>query len=600
MDGWLFGLTIESILCLLFSIVLYFYFVRKDTHISVTIGSITVWFLTFVLIVFIPYDIYFYNLCNENNLICNTTMIINKTDNESVINNTQEIDVDYIKNGINILNILYAINYWLIFILSWLIIPIIKSYDSSGYFITSEKLKFAIKENIVFFIILIVVSIIGYIAICIIFEYINPFFLKNISIGLTLSWGLIQVFFFLGYSLVKLPKNLLSHYNYLNEKSFIEWEIQDLREYMKEIFVTELAKISLELKKTLKEFDKNDEDFPLKKYREYFNNVIDKFNEYKPKYLDICESGFNDDEIQYAKDINELALLHQNVKLKIIDYQRGIYLMKKKYKKWLLILSILSLKKNEFKDEIALNTEIEKGIKYVELSKTEQIYYIYIKPIYKISFAVISILLEIITLYGEISSSISEDSFSIMGALITLTNNIVLVHFITLLQIIFLFYLCFYTIFKMKVSFLCQMYGNRQTDSNSVLFVCNMMARIGFPICINFCQITGLTDLIINQNYGTGTMKSNSEGLEQAEHLYKELIQFFPLILILLSLLNLFNIFSKIGSCMGFSSFQIKNEDTESNITEGKNIFDRIYQKYGLEISNIDKNYLDKIIFNIN
>ena len=500
----------------------------------------------------------------------------------------------------NILNILYAINYWLIFILSWLIIPIIKSYDSSGYFITSEKLKFAIKENIVFFIVLIVVSIIGYIAICIIFEYINPFFLKNISIGLTLSWGLIQVFFFLGYSLVKLPKNLLSHYNYINEKSFIEWEIQDLREYMKEIIVTKLAKISLELKKTLKEFDKNEENFPLRKYREYFNNVIDKFNEYKPLHLDICESGFNDDEINYAKDIDELALLHQDVKLNIIDYQRGIYLMKQKYKKWLLILSILAIKKNELIDGKSLNSEMEKGIQYYELTKTKQIYYIYIKPIYKISFAVISILLAIITLYEEISSSIFEDSFSIMGTLIQLTNNIVLVHFLTLLQIIFLFYLCFYTIFKMKVSFLCQMYGNKQTDSNSVLFVCNMMARIGFPICINFSQITGLSDLIINQNYGTGTMKSDSKGLKEAEQIYKGLIQFFPLILILLSLLNAFNIFSKIGDCMGFSTFQIKNEDTKSNIKEGKNILENLHQKYGLEISKIDKNYLDKIIFNIN
>ena len=69
MDYWLISLTIESILCLLFSIALYFYFVRRDTNISVTLGSITVWFLTFVLIVFIPYDIYFFNYCEKNGLI---------------------------------------------------------------------------------------------------------------------------------------------------------------------------------------------------------------------------------------------------------------------------------------------------------------------------------------------------------------------------------------------------------------------------------------------------------------------------------------------------------------------------------------------------
>lgn len=599
MDYWLISLTIESILCLLFSIALYFYFVRRDTNISVTLGSITVWFLTFVLIVFIPYDIYFFNYCEKNGLICNNTMIIYKSNNKTV-NNTSEIDVDYIKNGIKILNILYAINYWLIFILSWLIIPIIKSYNSSGYFIHSEKLKNAIKENILFFIILIVVAIIGYIAICILFgTFINPLYLKNISIGLTLSWGLIQVFFFLGYSLVKLPKNLLTHYKYKNEKRFLEWEIQDLREYMKEIIVTDLVKLSLELKKTEYEFEKNDKNFPLYDYKQYFIKVKTKFDSNKPKRLEIIERGFHDSEIDYAKNMEELALLHQNVKSKLIDYERGMFLMTKKYKKWVLILSILTLK-NKIKDEISINFELEKGIKYFELTKTKQIYYIYIKPIYKVSFALICILLEIITLYGEIFSSIDETFFSIMGNLITLTNNIVLVHFITLIQISFLFYLCLYTIFKMKVSFLCQMYGNRQTDSNSVLFVCNMMARIGFPICINFCQITGLTNLIISKNYGTGTMKSDDiyDGLNEAEAIYKGIIQFFPLILILLSILNFFNIFSKIGDCMGFNSFEIKNEDTEINIIEGKNILETLFQKYGLD-SKIENDYLEKIIFNI-
>ena len=145
MESWLIGLIIESILCLIFSIALFLYFVRKDTNISVTIGSISVWFLTFVLIVFIPYDIYFFNLCEEKDLICDVSKIIYKSNNQTV-NETSVDDINYIKNGINILNILYAINYWLIFFLSWLIIPIIKSYDSSGYFIPSDKFKYALKD----------------------------------------------------------------------------------------------------------------------------------------------------------------------------------------------------------------------------------------------------------------------------------------------------------------------------------------------------------------------------------------------------------------------------------------------------------------------
>jgi hypothetical protein len=49
---------------------------------------------------------------------------------------------------------------------------------------------------------------------------------------------------------------------------------------------------------------------------------------------------------------------------------------------------------------------------------------------------------------------------------------------------------------------------------------------------------------------------------------------------------------------MGFNSFEIKNEDTEINIIEGKNILESLFQKYGLD-SKIENDYLEKIIFNI-
>ena len=52
---------------------------------------------------------------------------------------------------------------------------------------------------------------------------------------------------------------------------------------------------------------------------------------------------------------------------------------------------------------------------------------------------------------------------------------------------------------------------------------------------------------------------------------------------------------------MGFSIYVIKNEDTESNISKGKIILDILYHHFIWNISNIEKDYLEKIIiFNIN
>ena len=59
MESWLIVLIIESLLCLFISILLYYYFIRKDTNYAVSINTVLIWFLTFILIVLLPYDIYF-------------------------------------------------------------------------------------------------------------------------------------------------------------------------------------------------------------------------------------------------------------------------------------------------------------------------------------------------------------------------------------------------------------------------------------------------------------------------------------------------------------------------------------------------------------
>ena len=56
-DYWFIQLIIESILCLIITILLYLYYVRKGTNIIVSLISIFTWFLTFVLVILLPFDL---------------------------------------------------------------------------------------------------------------------------------------------------------------------------------------------------------------------------------------------------------------------------------------------------------------------------------------------------------------------------------------------------------------------------------------------------------------------------------------------------------------------------------------------------------------
>ena len=48
----------------------------------------------------------------------------------------------------NIIEVSYQIAYWITFFLTWVIIPLLKSYESSGEFTRWEKFKYSIKSKL--------------------------------------------------------------------------------------------------------------------------------------------------------------------------------------------------------------------------------------------------------------------------------------------------------------------------------------------------------------------------------------------------------------------------------------------------------------------
>lgn len=49
---------IEALFCFLFTVLLYFKYAMKNTRLYVTLLVISVWFLTFLTAIIVPFDIY--------------------------------------------------------------------------------------------------------------------------------------------------------------------------------------------------------------------------------------------------------------------------------------------------------------------------------------------------------------------------------------------------------------------------------------------------------------------------------------------------------------------------------------------------------------
>ena len=579
-DYWFIQLIIESILCLILTILLYLYYVRKGTNIVVSLISIFTWFLTFVLVILLPFDLTY----SQNYSKLETKK------KEKALNEEENRMFNKLNDNLEIISNLYAFDYWFIFILSWIIIPIIQEYEKSGYFDTKSKLKDAIKSNILFFGISFILGIILYIFIGIKFGIWSPITLMNIGKGISICWGLLQVFFFMGFSIIKLPKDLYSHYKYTNEEKYLEWKISELNDNLIDLkfrFNKHYNKL-----KNIKGMIDKSSNSPLLPYKKNINELYSYLEKNNTLYDNV---SFSKEDIKIINNEKDLIKLNKKIKREVIDFQRTNFLQKEIYQKWLLIVSIRKLKyekkksnENEVQNEDineSLKPDLDKNMQFMELNCISKYYYLYIRQIFIIFLIGIIILIELLIIFLEIIACF-EIELDLYGWIFYDEKKRLLSHFISISQVLFLFFLCFYSLFQMKISFLCRMYGNRQTDSLSILFISNIMCNIGFPICINFSQISKNNSSKIYLIYGAGKLGNTKH---EGKQVYDMIIRFFPFELFLLIGLNFFNVFNKIGDCMGFNSFTIKNEDTNKNIDDGKNALVKMNKIYGKDFMKIGK-----------
>lgn len=113
----------ESILCLVFTLFLYWKFAKKDIAPIVKYVTIIVWYFTFVTIILIPNDIELIQVQPEGG--------------------EKTWEMKWLKY-------MYHLIYWTIFVLSWIVVPLLTEYEASGAFSSEERWKEAVLKNMLF------------------------------------------------------------------------------------------------------------------------------------------------------------------------------------------------------------------------------------------------------------------------------------------------------------------------------------------------------------------------------------------------------------------------------------------------------------------
>ena len=574
---------LEALLCLILATIIIYFYVRKGTNPIVVLSAIFTWFLNFFMVGLLPYDI-----CLTNKLKTNPVLT------ESEMTTSQ------------IIKLFYKLIYWLIFFCSWILLPILKKYESCGEFTKWDKFIHSVRSNLILYGILLLICIILFIWAYIKLEQDQLSFFRNNIYNFNYIYGLSIVLLLLSYSLIKLPIKIYEKINYLKTIQYYEYSAKNINDKLT-VVKTDLEENGYLLLSTIEDskvvqemkddniLGDNKKSKSVFNYQKYMKEKFDYlYNNSKVFDIEIKKNSFGSKE-EPIRDPKKLVQLNKKIINGEWDNLRLQCQIQKLYSKWCLLKSILILgKKNKYistkyskigqdkSEEIGIDKSDESFIILRNISSFKVWYYLKIRKTLIFLLTIILFAFGGIIFISEITISLSIN-LSLFGFLIKSVTNVLILHLVLFVQIIYLFGMSMYTLFKLKISGYFGMYSHRQTDSVSLMFFSENLCSIIFPLCLN---------VIMMVNPGKNkekTILENIFGIDVRNKVFLIFNNFSPLILILFLLINGFNVFTRLGKCFGIDDFDIVSEKRDNDIEEGHELLMNLNRKnMGQLISNTD------------
>ena len=626
-------ILLEILVCIILSFILVYFYSRRGTNPLALITAGVTWSLNFILIVFIPYDIYY-----------------------SYKEDAEDESVE------NILTVGYYIIYWSLFICSWIFVPLMQEYEDSGDFTKKKKFIHSIKSNLIFYGVLGVISILFLIIAFFILPYLPESItgyskeeIQNFSsfqafafelMNFSYLIGLLLFYFLFGYSIITLPMKNFYKTKYDYQIKYLEWRVIDLKHNLEKI-QKELVEDGYKLQKTLqeikvtkrvnlsKQFDEDndiekeqdkkeeintneEEDFSLfssnnlSDYSIVMKERLDYLLENKETFGIKLSKNTVDNTCEPLASVSELIKLNRKINKNEWDVLRIKIRIRNQYKHWLTLCTILNLENGEDSSHIEITSKNEEEglipndektnsdnnteegiidndnkpeldadfIPMKNMSKIKIFYYQKLRrPILYIYFGIL-VFGGILTLVSQFGAIFERSLYGyILRALIDGNLGILGLHFFIMIPMIFLFILSIYTFFKLNISGYFYMYKNRQTDSVSLMYFSTNLCRISFSICLDF--IFNIDSQFEKDEIPVPTQIQKILSFEvNKEKTYFKLYRFLPAILVLYVIILLFKIPQRIAKCCGKNIFSVESEESMDEINEGHDYYMEFNQTY--------------------
>ncbi|XP_033128187.1 LMBR1 domain-containing protein 2 homolog A isoform X2 [Brassica rapa] len=451
------------------------------------------------------------------------------------------------------ISFLWSWSYWSTFLLTWAVVPLIQGFEDAGDFTVSERLKTSVHVNLVFYLVLGFVGLLGLILLIMMHRNWKGSIL-GYAMACSNTFGLVTGAFLLGFGLSEIPKSLWRNADWTTRQKVLSHKIAVKLDNAHQ----ELSNAIVVAQATSTQMSKRD---PMRPYMNVIDAMLAKMFREDPSFKP--QGGqLGENDMDYDTDEKSMATLRRHLRNAKEEYYR----YKSEYLTYVTEALVLedTMKNYERRDST--------GWKYISSFRTsrngkwrnlldtlEFIWRCLLKKQIQMMLAIVTGIMSAAILLAEATLLLSKLDLSLFSILIRFVkSDELLVQAFAFVPLVYMCICTYYSLFKIGMLMIYSL-TPRQTSSVNLLMICSMIARYAPPISYNFINLIQLrSETIFEKKMGR---------IDDAVPVFGQRFnEIYPLIMVIYTLLVASNFFDRVfnyfGSWKRFK-FQTETDDMD-------------------------------------
>lgn len=458
-------------------------------------------------------------------------------------------------NGV--ISFFWSWSYWSTFLLTWAVVPLIQGYEDAGDFTMTERLKTSVHVNLVFYLIVGSIGLVGLILLITMRRNLKGGVL-GFAMACSNTFGLVTGAFLLGFGLSEIPRSLWKNADWTFRQKLLSHKIAKMAAKLDEAHQN-FSNAIVVAQATSNQMSKRD---PLRPYMDVIDKMLAEMFKEDPSFKP--QGGrLGENDMDYDADDKSMAELRRQLRVAQEEYYR----YKSEYMTY--VLEALELEDTIKNYERRHAT----GWKYISslrgsrpgkigsfLDTIELLWRCILRKQLQKLLAIILGCMSVAILLAEATLLPSVD-LSLFSILIKSVGRQEL--FVQVFAFIPLMYMCICTYYSLLKIGMLMFYSltPRQTSSVNLLMICSMVARYAPPVSYNFLNLIRL-----DGNAKTIFEKRMGNIDDAVPFFGRRFNKIYPLIMVIYTILVASNFFDRVMNFFGSWKrlrFQSEAEDMD-------------------------------------